>query len=93
MLEAAHRELRGAVEEYEAFLGEALEQGAEVTVIDAGAMQAVQERVGAAERNLWDVRERFFGWSRPSWAPPATLVSDWILEEDPGYDTEPDADQ
>jgi len=25
-----------------------------------------------------------------SWAPPATLVSDWILEEDPGYDSEPD---
>ena len=58
--------------------------------MSADAMRVAQERVEAAERSLWELRERLLGWTRPSWAPPATLVSDWILEDDPGYDDDPD---
>lgn len=89
-LEQAHAELRAAVEAYEAFLGEELHPDVDITVMNAEAMRVAQERVEAAEKKLWELRERFLGWTRPPWAPPATLVSDWILEEDPGYDDEPD---
>lgn len=89
-LEEAHAELRAAVEAYEAFLGKELRPGEDVPVVNASELQAVQESVEAAERKLWEVRENLLAWARPPWAPPATLVSDWILEEDPGYDDEPD---
>jgi len=89
-LEAAHAGLRAAVEAYEAFLGKELRPGEDVPVVKASELQAAQERVEVAERRLWELRERLLGWTRPPWAPPATLVSDWILEEDPGYDDEPD---
>jgi hypothetical protein len=87
-LQDAHRELRAAVEAYEAFLGKELQPGTPVTIVRAEDLQGAQERVENAERRLWDLRERLLGWARPAWAPPATLVSDWILEEDPGYDDE-----
>jgi hypothetical protein len=86
VLQDAHRELRAAVEAYEGFLGKELQPGRPVTVVGAEDLQETQERVENAERRLWDLRERLLGWVRPPWAPPATLVSDWILEEDPGYD-------
>lgn len=89
-LEAAHVELRAAVEAYEAFLGKELKPGVDIPIVKADEMQAAQERVEAAERRLWELREHLLGWTRPPWAPPAALVSDWILEEDPGYDGEPD---
>lgn len=92
-LEVAHAELRAAVEAYEAFLGKEFQPGADVPVMKADEMLAAQERVDAAERKLWELREHLLGWTRPPWAPPATLVSDWILEEDPGYDSEPDRAQ
>src|SRR3989442_15619422 len=89
-LEATFGELRAAVEAYEDFLGRELRPGEGVPLVKADELQAAQVRVETAESKLWEVRERLLGWSRPSWAPPATLVSDWILEEDPGYDDEPD---
>jgi hypothetical protein len=69
-------------------LGKELQSGVDVSIVGADEMQAAQERVEVAERRLWEMREQLLGWSRPSWAPSATLVSDWILEEDPGYDDE-----
>lgn len=90
MLETAHAELRAAVEAYEVFLGKELQPGVDVPIVKVDEMRAAQERVEAAEQRLWELRERFLGWTRPAWAPPATLVSDWILEEDPGYDNESD---
>lgn len=92
-LEDAHRELRAAVEAYEGFLGKELQPGTPVTVVRAEDIQEAQERVENAERRLWDLRERLLGWARPAWAPPATLVSDWILEEDPGYDDQSQLDR
>jgi hypothetical protein len=92
-LEAAHTQLRAAVEAYEAFVGHELQPGTDLPVVEADEMRTAQERVEAAERTLWELRERFLGWTRPSWAPSATLVSDWILEEDPGYENEPDSAQ
>lgn len=89
-LEAAHAELRAAVEAYEAILGTELHPGVDAPVVKAEELGPAQERVEAAERRLWELREQLLGWTRPPWAPPATLVSDWILEEDPGYDNEPD---
>jgi hypothetical protein len=86
VLEAAHAELRSAVEGYEEFLGKELKPGEHVPVASATAMREAQERVEAAEARLWEVRERYLGWSRPSWAPSATLVSDWFSDEDSVYD-------
>lgn len=90
-LDAAHGELRGAIEAYEAFLGKDLKAGEQVPKVRTEVMQEAQERVEAAENELWELRERLLGWTRPPWAPPATLVSDWILEDDPGYEDAPEA--
>ena len=51
-------------------------------VSSATAMREAQERVEAAEARLWELRERYLGWSRPSWVPSATLVSVWFSDED-----------
>jgi hypothetical protein len=85
-LQNAHGELRAAVEAYEHFLDKELQPGTPVTVARAQDLREAQELVESAERRLWDLRERLLGWTRPPWAPPATLVTDWILEEDPGYE-------
>jgi hypothetical protein len=85
-LEKAHAELRSAVEAYELFVGREIRPGQSLPTVREAELLAAQERVEAAETNLWDLRERLMGWARPPWAPPATSVSDWILEEDPGYD-------
>lgn len=85
-LEVVHAELRAAVSAYEVFLGQSIQPGADVSTFEADETRLAQERVEAAERALWDLRERLLGWARPAWAPSATLVADWILEEDPGYD-------
>lgn len=75
-LEAAHAELRAAVEAYEKFRGKELRPGEDVAAMNAGELREAQERVESAEAKLWDLREKLLGWSRPAWAPPATLVSD-----------------
>ena len=85
-LKAAHAELRAAVEAYEEFLGRELKPSEPVPVHSATAMREAQERVEVAEARLWGLRERYLGWSRPSWAPSATLVSDWFSDEDSVYD-------
>jgi len=89
-IERAHVDLRGAVEAYEKFLGNELRPDEDLAAMNAEELRAAQERVESTETKLWELRERLLGWSRPAWAPPATLVSDWILEDDPGYDDEPD---
>lgn len=85
-LEAAHEELREAVAAYERFLGRELKPGEPVPVFEADELRVAQERIEAAETHLWELRERLLGWSRPPWAPSATLVSDWFSEEDVVYD-------
>jgi hypothetical protein len=87
-LEAAHHELRKSVAAYEVFLATEIQTDKDAPRFDADELAAAQERVETAERALWELREQFLGWARPSWAPSATLVSDWILEEDAGYDVE-----
>lgn len=86
VLEAAHAELRAAVDAYEEFLVGALKPNEPAPVANATAMREAQERVEVAESRLWELRERYLGWSRPSWAPSATLVSDWFSDEDAIYD-------
>lgn len=90
-LVTAHAELRAAVAAYEAFLGQEIPIGGDISVMSADEMRVAQERVETAERTLWELREQLLGWARPSWAPSATLVADWILEDDPGYDSESDS--
>jgi hypothetical protein len=87
-LEVAHRELRKSVAAYEVFLATEIQPGEDAPAFSADDLAAAQERVETAERTLWELREQYLGWARPSWAPSATLVSDWILEEDAGYDVE-----
>jgi hypothetical protein len=91
VLEEAHAELLAAVAAYESFLAKELQPGAGAPAVNVDEMRVAQERVEAAEIRHWDLRQRLLGWVRPAWAPPATLVSDWILEEDPGYDDEPES--
>lgn len=80
--EAAHRELGGAITAYEKFLGGALESGQPMPIHDAAALEAARARVEAAERELWRLREAYLGWSRPSWAPSASLEAEWFSDED-----------
>ena len=85
----AHAELRAAVAAFEPFRGKELEPQTAVPIAsakDPKEMREAKERIEAAEARIWELRERLLGWARPPWAPPATLVSDWILEDDPGYD-------
>jgi hypothetical protein len=91
LLVEAHAELRSAVTEYEPYLGTTLRAGESVPVVNFDAMAKAQARVDAAEDRLWELRERLLGWARPSWAPRASLVSDWFSDEDAEYDevTEP----
>lgn len=85
-LEAAHQALRDAVAAYEPLLGGPLVPGQSVPVHSAGDMKAAQEAVETAEDRLWRLREELLGWARPSWAPSASLTSDWFSEEDSVYD-------
>jgi hypothetical protein len=47
---------------------------------------AAQEAIDRAEEHVWELREKLLGWSRPPWAPRASLVSDWFSSEDAIYD-------
>lgn len=92
-LEDVHKELRAAVSAYEAFLGTELRPGEPVVAANGTDVLEAQERVEAAEKHLWQLRERLLGWSRPPWAPPASLVADWFSTDDAIYDqvTDPPA--
>lgn len=85
-LEEAHRRLRDAVAAYEPFIGRELVPGEQVPVHDATQMARAQAEVEKAEQELWRLREELLGWTRPAWAPEATLVADWFSEEDRSYD-------
>jgi hypothetical protein len=87
-LEAAHRALRDAVEAYQRFVGPELKPGQDVPVHDIKEMAKAQEAVQTSEARLWALREELLGWSRPSWAPPATLVADWFEDDDLYDDTD-----
>jgi hypothetical protein len=86
LLHDAHRQLRAAVAHYETFLGAELKPGQPVPVHNFEDMSSAQKDVEAAERELWRLREELLGWVRPSWAPGATLVADWLSDEDAIYD-------
>lgn len=90
-LEAAHVALRDAVAAYERFLGVQLKGGVPAPAHDADEMRVAQEAVEAAETRLWQLREDLLGWRRPSWAPSASLTSDWFSDEDAAlYDDLPE---
>jgi hypothetical protein len=86
LLHDAYRQLRTAVVKYETFIGRELKPGQPVPVHDFEDMAGAQRDVEAAERELWRLREELLGWVRPSWAPGATLVADWLSDEDAIYD-------
>ena len=86
LLAAAHAELRAAVKNYEQYLGGELKPGAPVQVVGVSELRAAQERIDAAEEDLWKLRERLLGWPRPAPTPRASLVTDWFSDEDADYD-------
>jgi hypothetical protein len=85
-LEDAHRRLRAAVDAYQPFLGGELPPREDIKPYDAQAMARAQQEIEAAEAKLWHLREELLGWSRPAWAPRASIVSDWFSAEDSVYD-------
>ena len=85
-LAAAHTELRDAVKNYEQYLGGELKPGTPIPVVRANELRDAQKRIEVSEENLWKLRERYFGWSRPASTPGASLVTDWFSEEDADYD-------
>lgn len=85
-LELAHGRLREATKNYEQFLCGPLDPKQDVPVHDARVMAAAQAEVQVAEDELWKFREDLLGWTRPAWAPKATLVADWFSDEDRIYD-------
>jgi hypothetical protein len=86
LLANAHTELRAAVKNYEQYLGRELKPGTPIPVVGASELREAQERIDQAEENLWKLRERLLGWSRPASTPRASLVTDWFSEEDADYD-------
>jgi hypothetical protein len=85
-LAAAHAELRAAVKNYEQYLGGELKPGTPIPVVSVTELREAQKRIEEAEENLWKLRERFLGWSRPASTPRASLVTDWFSDEDADYD-------
>ena len=76
-LRVADRELRSAVADYDESIGRSAARE---------SLDASQVRIEIAERELWHLREQLLGWSRPSWAPSASFMSDWFSDEDRVYD-------
>ena len=68
-----------------------LSPGAPVAIAAAGEMRDAQLAVEAAEAQLWSVRQELLGWTRPPWAPSATLAADWFSDEDTVYDDDDNA--
>jgi hypothetical protein len=85
-LAAALAELRAAVTNYEQYLGRELKPGTGIPVVSGSELSEAQKRIEGAEENLWKLRERFLGWSRPASTPRASLVTDWFSDEDAEYD-------
>lgn len=85
-LEAAHQRLRDAIQSYEHFLGHELSADEEVPVHDVHEVAKAQREVEHAEDELWRARSELLGWSRPAWAPRASLIADWFSDEDRIYD-------
>lgn len=85
-LEDALRRLRSANDAYQRFLGGEVPAGRDIEPKDGRAMARAQEGIEAAEAELWHLREELLGWTRPAWAPRASIVSDWFSAEDSVYD-------
>lgn len=85
-LEAAHRKLREAVANYQQSTDSVLEPGKDVASHPATDLARAQGAVEQAEHELWVLREKLLGWTRPSWAPSALFSADWFSEEDAVYD-------
>jgi hypothetical protein len=77
LTQADRRQLEEALKELQAVVT------ASETANDPGA---AQEAIDRAEEHLWELRERLLGWSRPLWAPRASLVGDWFSSDDAVYD-------
>ncbi len=89
-LKAALHDLRTAVGAYEKLRSiDPLVRNRAASAADVERMRAAQEAIEAAEDRLWHVREELLGWARPSWAPSASLTSDWFSDEDSVYDDAP----
>jgi hypothetical protein len=85
-LNDAYGRLRAAVADYESFVEQELKPGKSVPAHNLEDMARTQSEVEGAERELWRLRDEILGWVRPSWAPGATLVADWLSDEDSMYD-------
>jgi hypothetical protein len=77
LLEQAARSLHAAVAEYERETS---------ATSDRARIERVQLDLAAAEDRLWLLRSRLLNWTRPPWAPSASLVADWFSLEDSVYD-------
>lgn len=85
-LEAAHRKLRQAVENYQQVTDSVLEPGKDATNHAASDLADARRATEQAEQELWLLREELLGWTRPSWVPSASFAADWFSEEDAVYD-------
>jgi len=56
---------------------------------DAARIEALQIELEAVEDQLWRHRVALLNWSRPPWAPSASLLADWFSPEDRVYDEMP----
>jgi len=80
LLAMAEQELRSAVNKYQRLIA-----GATGPIAREG-LETSQLAIEAAERELWHLRAELLGWSRPAWAPRASLIADWFSTEDSAYD-------
>jgi hypothetical protein len=82
-LQRAHQRLLDAVAAMES-----LESRSEQAASEEATQRLAEAytEVGAAEAELWRLREELLGWVRPSWTPRASAVADWFSDEDRVYD-------
>ncbi len=85
-LDDADLRLRSAVAACEPFIGRELQPTEPVPVHDLTSIAKAQAEVEVADQELWRLREELLGSVRPSWAPSATLVTDWFSSDDEVYD-------
>ena len=74
-LKGAYRALREAVAAYESFTNTGLKPGQPVPVQPFAEMREAQAAVGAAQREVWRLREELLGWVPPS----------WVVSDDPSW--------
>lgn len=80
-LRRARTRLLEAAREADEFRGKELQPGKDPEPKNLDEMARAYAAVDNAERDVWELRERLMGWSRPASSISARESIDWLLED------------